>query len=122
MKTYTIRRYDASILDCRVREGEGPSRQLLHVVLHSPSGFNAGYLGSGPADLALSILVDYFGDDPDVARALCRGMHGGESRAVRLHQRFKQDIIANVLLKVGESYDLAEAQIGMWLNELGGTE
>jgi hypothetical protein len=33
--------------------GESP---LPHAILHSPSGFEFGYGGSGPADLALAIL------------------------------------------------------------------
>lgn len=36
------------------------SEQILkHVVRHSPTGFEWGYGGSGPADLALSILSDF---------------------------------------------------------------
>lgn len=30
---------------------------------HSPDGFNWGYGGSGPAQLALAILLDYYQDD-----------------------------------------------------------
>ena len=41
---------------------------------HSPDGFECGYAGSGPAQLALAIL-------------LAAGVE--EARAVRLHQRFK---------------------------------
>ncbi len=36
---------------------------LRHVERHSPTGFEWGYAGSGPADLALSILVDYLGNE-----------------------------------------------------------
>ena len=36
---------------------------------HSPDGFAWGYGGSGPAQLALAILLDYFGD-AEKARAL----------------------------------------------------
>ncbi|MEW6573146.1 MAG: DUF6166 domain-containing protein [Bacillota bacterium] len=36
-------------------------RTLNHVVRHSPSGMEWGYSGSGPADLALSILTDALG-------------------------------------------------------------
>lgn len=39
----------------------GVYRKLEHVDLHSPDGFNWGYGGSGPADLALSILTDMYG-------------------------------------------------------------
>jgi hypothetical protein len=34
---------------------------LPHVVHHSPTGYEWGYCGSGPADLARSILANYFG-------------------------------------------------------------
>lgn len=37
---------------------------LKHRVRHSPTGFEWGYLGSGPADLALSILWDFMGHEP----------------------------------------------------------
>lgn len=50
----------------------------LEVWNHSPDGFNWGYAGSGPAQLALAILLHY-----GVPR----------DRAVRLHQRFKFDWI-----------------------------
>ena len=37
---------------------------LKHHVYHSPDGFNWGYGGSGPADLARSILWDHLGKEP----------------------------------------------------------
>jgi len=37
---------------------------LKHRVYHSPDGFNWGYGGSGPADLARSILWDFIGAEP----------------------------------------------------------
>jgi hypothetical protein len=40
---------------------------LHHVAVHSPTGFEWGYGGSGPADLALSILADHFGERPRTA-------------------------------------------------------
>jgi hypothetical protein len=46
---------------------------------HSPDGFNWGYEGSGPAQLALAIL-------------LAAGVP--KDRAVALHQQFKREIIA----------------------------
>lgn len=49
-------------------------------VVHSPDGFEWGYGGSGPADLALNIL-GYFVHPPE---------------AWRLHQRFKFDVIARI--------------------------
>ena len=39
-------------------------KPLKHRIYHSPTGFNWGYMGSGPADLARSILWDYLGKEP----------------------------------------------------------
>lgn len=45
---------------------------------HSPTGFNWGYVGSGPAQLALALLADAVGDD----------------RARKWYQDFKRSIVA----------------------------
>ena len=45
---------------------------LRHVPKHSPAGFNWGYGGSGPADLARSLLIDALGDG-----ATCPTCRGG---------------------------------------------
>lgn len=39
----------------------GAVKPLEHVVRHSPTGMEWGYGGSGPSDLALSILADALG-------------------------------------------------------------
>ena len=49
------------------REPLTPDRSLK-LADHSPSGFEWGYRGSGPAQLALALLLDYT-DDEDVALA-----------------------------------------------------
>jgi len=43
-------------------------RRSLELANHSPSGFEWGYGGSGPAQLALALLLD-FTDDEEVALA-----------------------------------------------------
>jgi hypothetical protein len=48
---------------------------------HSPDGFEWGYPGSGPAQLALAILADHLQDD---------------EQAVNLHQRFKWSVVAKL--------------------------
>jgi len=53
----------------------------LRYVNHSPTGFEWGYGGSGPAQLAFAILLDHFGN-PEVARAF--------------HQDFKWYVIARL--------------------------
>jgi len=42
-----------------------PDRSL-DVVTHSPSGFEWGYAGSGPAQLTCGLLLDYYDDEPFV--------------------------------------------------------
>jgi hypothetical protein len=46
-------------------EEDGATRPLPHHVRHSPDGFNWGYGGSGPSDLARSLLIDFFGQEAD---------------------------------------------------------
>lgn len=64
------------------------------VVHHSPSGYEWGYGGSGPADLALNILhafcLNHGGTNPSVK------LYKGRTfkLAWRLHQRFKHDFLA----------------------------
>ena len=55
------------------------SRKLNHICRHSPDGFEWGYGGSGPSDLALSILIDAVG--PVLAE--------------QYYQQFKWSFIAN---------------------------
>jgi hypothetical protein len=44
-------------------EVNGETCPLPHQAKHSPSGMSWGYHGSGPADLARSLLIDALGDD-----------------------------------------------------------
>lgn len=55
--------------------------ESLAVFNHSPDGFNWGYPGSGPSQLALALL-------------LAAGIR--KATAIRLHQRFKMDFIAKI--------------------------
>lgn len=56
-----------------------PLNPRLDLRDHSPTGFEWGYAGSGPAQLALALLADYLENDDE---------------AVRLHQEFKHAVIA----------------------------
>ena len=67
-----------------VIEENGETRPLHHVVLHSPSGMNFSFGGSGPADLALSILADFFGENPSED-----ALYYGQAHCIQLHQQFK---------------------------------
>jgi hypothetical protein len=58
---------------------------------HSPTGFEWGYGGSGPAQLALAILAHHFG----VPRRKKEPRIGDEaSKAELLHQDFKRAVVA----------------------------
>lgn len=102
---YKVEAGPARVLVKQEHEGRTESQLLKHIVWHSPDGFQWGYGGSGPADLALSILTDYFirtGSTFNRAKA----------KASSLHQDFKWDMVATVkgnLLITGE-------EIAAWLD------
>lgn len=77
---------------------EGSTTYLLDpcfdIVRHSPTGFNWGYGGSGPAQLALAILADFFGD---------------KGKAQGLYQNFKAKAIMK--LENGKSWTLTSEDI-----------
>ena len=75
------------------------SRRLVN---HSPDGFAWGYGGSGPAQLALAVLVE--AGVPD-------------RRALQLYQRFKCDHIA----VLPETFDV-EVDLGEWVQGQANTE
>lgn len=70
-------------------------------VWHSPTGFEWGYLGSGPADLALNILLRYLKRD----------------WAAKLHQQFKEEFIAVLPRDMGTVYTLDPKAVKRWLDE-----
>jgi len=58
-KVYTaIREEDENTI---IVSDEKGTRPLKHIVYHSPTGMEWGYGGSGPSDLARSILADFAG-------------------------------------------------------------
>jgi hypothetical protein len=79
-RVYSIQRTAQGVV-CTVNGGTASSRPLplrLDLWNHSPTGFEFGYGGSGPAQLALAILADCCGDE----------------LAVTYHQPFKWAVIA----------------------------
>lgn len=80
------------------RDGQG-ERPLVHQVHHSPDGFSWGYEGSGPADLARSILTDHLGRIP----------------APRLYQRFKRAFVAR--WPAGSPWQITDDGIEAFLGE-----
>ena len=79
MKTYIgIRQQDGTL---SVSVNGQPLNPRLDLWNHSPTGFECGYSGSGPAQLALALLADHLNDD---------------ELAVALHQSFKRDAVARL--------------------------
>ena len=90
----------------------GKSRPLQHVVLHSPTGFGWGYEGSGPADLALSLLCDVLGESPSEKQ-----IYHGRFRAYAHHQDFKREFVAHWDFNSG--FEIDSGTIADWLRQQG---
>lgn len=86
---------------CSVWRGHSVHYPLPHLVRHSPDGFEIGYGGSGPADLARCILADHL-DTPDVEP--------------RVYQAFKFTFLAHTEYANGR--DITVGQIEQWLGVL----
>jgi hypothetical protein len=74
------------------------------IVNRSPDGFAWGYYGSGPAQLALAILLEFT----------------DQKTAIRLYQDFKKDVIAG--LPGSEGFKLPIAEVKAWINKNAGTK
>ncbi len=90
MKRYEGKR-SGSAVDVTV-DGQ-PLNPRLDLWNHSPTGFEWGYAGSGPAQLALALLADCLGD---------------EEEAIQWHHDFKSGVIAALPIA---SWVLTEAEI-----------
>jgi len=72
------------------------------IVRHSPDGFEWGYSGSGPAELALNILSVMVGTE--------------KAQKDGLYQQFKRDFISGMSYEGGE---IKASDIEKWLRERG---
>lgn len=99
MKIYkgSRRRWGSS---CMVENGK--TSYWLHPLVsqklrnHSPDGFEWGYGGSGPSQLALAILLDF-------------------TRNKKIALRFYQDFKWRFVAGFEEEWELTENQVGDWL-------
>ena len=66
---------------------------------HSPDGFNWGYTGSGPAQLALAMLLEVTND---------------EAKALAHYQDFKFQVIAGITSQT-TNWEIEEQKIIAWL-------
>ncbi len=92
--------------------GHGDACPLTHVPYHSPDGFQWGYLGSGPADLALAILADHFDEPPELVLAALCSLWAPRSKAAALHQSFKERFVA---IEQRDEWELHSDDIETWL-------
>jgi hypothetical protein len=81
-------------------------RPLPHKCHHSPTGFEWGYGGSGPADLALSILAACV-EEPETVK-IYQGKVG--ARAWALHQDFKRSYVAGW----GDTWSITVGEVRKW--------
>ena len=92
-----MKRYHGTA-DCSVLvQAPGGAYPLPHKVRHSPTGYAWSYGGSGPADLARSLLWDHLGREPSAA----------------LYQDFKWDFVA----RFHETWTLKAEEIDAWLSK-----
>lgn len=82
----------------------------LDVVNHSPTGFEWGYGGSGPAQLAVALLCEVL-EAHNVPEATCRAMW--------LHQQLKADLVCGF---PDDGWSLAERDLIAWVRENGDAE
>ena len=97
MKVYKGAR-DTSVTVCPETGDSYSLPYRLDLWNHSPTGFNWGYGGSGPSQLALALLADHLGND---------------QVAVKLHQQFKWQVIAR--LPIDEPWEISSQEIDAWL-------
>jgi len=97
MSIYRGYRYQEAGKLVVTKDGESlspaPSQKVWN---HSPDGFQWGYGGSGPAQLALALLLDVTGD---------------RDLSVNLHQRFKMQHVA----RWADKWEIPSQDIEAWI-------
>ena len=107
---YLIRRTEDGLRLYKRDEEAGPEHEITpergrKIMDHSPTGFEIGYVGSGPSQLALAILLDAAeGYAPDPGRT-----------AVDFHQAFERAFMAGQQVPVGTEFKLSQHEIMHWL-------
>ncbi len=104
---------------CTVSGASKDAKILPHCKYHAES-FEIGSGGSGPADLALSILADFLGVAPEkvkrtLATALTLSYHNASHIPIKMHQMFKADFISRIKLEPGQSHQIAGDEIARWI-------
>lgn len=97
MKTYQGRR-EGRVVEVIVNGH--PLDPRLDLGNHSPSGFEWGYGGSGPAQLALALVSDHLANDEE---------------ALALYQDFKRVVVSRLPFR---GWGLTSSQMDAWLEIL----
>jgi hypothetical protein len=98
----TFRGQGGSVASVLVEQAGTPT-PLRHVPVHSPTGLEWGYGGSGPADTALAILLDATGEADLLPRSAFRFPLSKQAlaalektRSYSLYQHFKWQVVARL--------------------------
>ncbi len=91
-------------------------KPLTHVSYHSPDGCEWGYGGSGPSDLSLAILTDWFEEDPLKVQTYARTGQGDPSSAVHFHRQFTNKFIIGL---PKNTWRITDEEIKTWFLEVG---
>ena len=94
-------------VECHIIPDRGQSTLLQNTGYHSPDGFQIGYEGSGPADLAYSILNHY------IYKATTKALVYIDGYAELYHQQFKRDFVA----KEKQLLQINSDVIGLWIEQ-----
>lgn len=101
-----------------VQEPDGSFHALPHAIVHSPTGFEWGYLGAGPSDLALAILLDVLGESARLPQRVFRRWDTRnvdiveKTRSWALHDAFKREVIGRM---ERDAFVLPESSVRDWL-------
>lgn len=108
MKTYTVKRTPEGV-KLFVKDGAAAASEItpaksLAILRHSPDGFEFGFLGSGPSQLALAILLDAFADTAPAPNLL----------ALDHYVSFKMGFLGSAVRGL-EQFTITQREILRWL-------
>ena len=104
----------AMVVIKRLPDGKIATNVPRTIVVHSPSGFEIGYAGSGPADFALNILHLFCFPIGDGKKAMNGATYS--RRAFELHQQFKRDFLQTDI-PPGGTLEIGGDIITKWIGE-----
>jgi hypothetical protein len=96
----------------RAPDGSARSSIPQRHVHYASTGFDWGFGGSGPADLALNVLARFLPLPPDATGVALRDGSSVSEAAWALHQAFKYDLIATLPRAGG---DISAKSIRAWI-------